>query len=76
MLSGILSYAAQSAAPLDGSMLLALFALGHAVPLLCVAICMQGAMSRFRGNAAVRDALPTISGTLMLALAAYYVVLA
>lgn len=71
----ILGYASAGASAGYASMLLACFALGHALPIVSVAFGVNGA-SRFLERYAVRQAASVVSAALMLALSAYYAVLA
>lgn len=72
---GILSYASASGNAGYASILLACFAVGHALPIVAAAFGVNGA-SRFLERHAVRQAASVISGALMFALSAYYAVLA
>jgi cytochrome c-type biogenesis protein len=72
---GIIAYAAGAGAPLAGSAMLACFALGHALPLAAAAIGAKHAAALLE-RYTMRRAASVVSGTLMLALAAYYGVLA
>jgi len=70
----ILVITARMGSPLFGMLLLAIFALGHSVPLIACGVAgarFNAFLSRFRLDQAAAIA----SGTLMLALGAYYVVL-
>ncbi len=70
----ILFYTARIGSPQFGMLLLGIFALGHSVPLVAYGIAggrVNALLSRFRLDQAAAIA----SGTLMLALGAYYVVL-
>jgi cytochrome c-type biogenesis protein len=70
----ILLYTAKIGSPSYGMLLLAIFALGHSAPLVAYGIAggrVNQLLSRFRLDQAAAIA----SGTLMLALGAYYVVL-
>ncbi|HKU66890.1 MAG TPA: cytochrome c biogenesis protein CcdA [Candidatus Baltobacteraceae bacterium] len=72
---GILAYASAAANAAYASMLLACFALGHAVPVIAVAFGVNKA-SRFLQRYSVRQAAGVVSGALMLGLSMYYAVLA
>lgn len=73
----ILAYASASGSACYGAALLALFALGHAAPMIALAIGAQRATGMFyRYGGAGRRAGSTVSAGLMLCLAAYYAVLA
>jgi cytochrome c biogenesis protein CcdA len=72
---GIIAYSSAMGDPLYGSALLATFALGHALPVLFVGAGAQR-IAALLSNANLKHAASTAAATLMLALAAYYVVLA
>lgn len=75
LMAAILTYTSASGDPLYGSILLASFALGHAMPLAAVSAFahkVTAAFSRMNLN----DAAATVAAVLTLALAAYYAVLA
>lgn len=72
---GILAYTSASGDALYAAMLLACFALGHALPIIAVAFGAHGTTSIFR-RYAVRQASNVVSASLMLGLAAYYALLA
>lgn len=72
---GILRYTSAAGDPVYGSALLASFALGHALPILTVG-ASAGAFSALLTRYAVRRAAAVLSAALMLALGAYYAVLA
>jgi cytochrome c biogenesis protein CcdA len=71
----ILAYTTASGDPLYGSSLLAVFAMGHALPLLGVGAGAQK-IATMLSRANLQDAASTVAAALMLALAAYYAVLA
>jgi cytochrome c-type biogenesis protein len=70
---GILAYTSAVGSVAYGSALLACYALGHALPIVAVASGMRGVTGMLRRNS-VRQAAAVVSGTLMLALAAFYAV--
>lgn len=70
---GILAYTSAAGSPLYGSVLLACFALGHALPLVALATGVRRV--RLCLNGETRTAGAVVSGTLMLALSAYYAVI-
>jgi len=72
---GVLSYTSAAGDPVYGSALLASFALGHALPILTVG-ASAGAFSALLTRYSVRRAASVLGAALMLALAAYYAVLA
>jgi cytochrome c biogenesis protein CcdA len=72
---GIIAYTSASGDPLYGSTLLAVFALGHALPVLCVGAGAQR-LALILSNGIVKHAVSTTAAALMFALAAYYAVLA
>lgn len=71
----IIAYAASAGDPLYGSALLGVYALGHALPVFAAASGARGA-TRLAEKYATAHAASLIAGTLMLAIAAYYAVLA
>ncbi len=71
----ILAYTSASGDALYGSTLLAVFAVGHALPLLGVGFGVQQ-LGELLAGPRLRAAASTASATLMLSLAAYYAVLA
>jgi cytochrome c biogenesis protein CcdA len=71
----ILAYAGAAGDAGYGSALMASFALGHALPLIALALG-SGAFTRVFHRYAFRRAAGVVNGTLMLALAGYYGVLA
>lgn len=75
LIVGIVGYTSSAGDPLYGSALLACFGLGHALPLFPVAIGASS-ISRALSGHAVRQAAAVVSATLMIALGAYYAVLA
>ena len=72
---GILAYTSAAGDPLYGSALLACFALGHALPVFAVATGARG-VGVILERLVVRQAASVLSAAMMLALAAYYGVLA
>jgi thiol:disulfide interchange protein len=72
---GILAYTSQSGDALYGSALLAIFAFGHTLPLLGVGGGARRLAVLF-SNGNVTSAVSTAAAALMLALSAYYAVLA
>ena len=75
LMLGILAYTTSSGSAAYGSAMLACFALGHALPIIGVAFgssAITTALQRY----GVRQAASVVSATLMLALSAYYAVLA
>ncbi|HET9097710.1 MAG TPA: cytochrome c biogenesis protein CcdA [Candidatus Baltobacteraceae bacterium] len=72
---GILTYTSAAGNAAYGSALLACFALGHALPVMGVALGTGGVMGVLQ-RYGVRRAAGVVSATLMLGLAAYYAVLA
>lgn len=75
LVAAIVAYTSASGGAAYGSMLLACFALGHAFPIVPVAFGATGAV-RLLQRYSVRQAACVVSATLMLALSAYYAVLA
>ncbi len=75
MLLGIVTYSAAAGNSGYAGALLACFALGHALPVFCVAAGAGGVGAVLR-RYALRQAAGVVSATLMLALAGYYAVLA
>lgn len=71
----ILAYAGSAGDPLYGSALLGVYALGHALPVFAAAAGARGAGRLFEKYAAAHAA-SLVAGTLMLAISAYYAVLA
>ncbi len=71
---GILALAASSGNAVYGSALLAVFALGHALPLLFIGSC--SGLRVVRPSLEWRTAGATVAGSLLLALGAYYGLLA
>ena len=71
----ILAYCSQISSPAYAALLLSVFALGHAVPvvLLSSGVCV---LSRFGAACRLDDAFRIVSGGLMLALCGYYLCLA
>jgi cytochrome c biogenesis protein CcdA len=75
LVAGIVAYTSASGSAAYGSLLLVSFALGHALPIIPVAFGVNRA-ARLLQRHAVRQAASVVSATLMLALSAYYAVLA
>lgn len=75
VLTAIVAYAAAGGDPLYGSLLLACYAAGHSLPLFAAAAGAGGAAALLQ-RYSVRHATALLGGTLMLAVAAYYAVLA
>jgi cytochrome c biogenesis protein CcdA len=71
----VIAYTSASADPLYGSGLLAAFAIGHALPLIGAGAAAHHLSTLVLG-ANLRNAANTVGAALMLALAAYYAVLA
>lgn len=71
----IVAYGAAAGSAVYASTLLACFALGHALPILAVALGTQR-VSDVLGRHSVRQAVSVVSATLMLGLAGYYAILA
>jgi cytochrome c biogenesis protein CcdA len=74
-IAGIAGLTTLAGHPLQGSLLLATFALGHGSPLLAAG-ALGTRISALFARLAASEAPAVIAGTLMLALAAYYGVLA
>ena len=72
---GIAAYASASGDPIYGAELLACFGLGHALPIFGAAIGANKVM-RLVGRISMQAAAEVVSATLMLALSAYYGILA
>lgn len=72
---GILAYTSASGDALYSSLILACFALGHALPILAAAFGAHGAANVFQ-RYTVRASATVVSASLMLGLAGYYAVLA
>jgi cytochrome c biogenesis protein CcdA len=75
LIVGILAYTSAAGNAGYGSLLLACFALGHALPIVPVALSANGA-TRILQRYSVQQAASVVSATLMLGLSAYYAVLA
>lgn len=75
LLAAILAYSSAADAPRYGAELSAAYALGHGLPVLFAAVGSGGVM-RLLQRFSVRRAAATVSGTIMIALAGYYVVMA
>jgi cytochrome c-type biogenesis protein len=71
----ILAYTSTSGDPWYGSALLAIFAVGHALPLLGIGAGAQR-VGALLARPRLKSATSTAAATLMLSLAAYYAVLA
>lgn len=72
---GILAYTSSSGDALYSCLVLACFALGHALPILAAAFGVHGAANVFQ-RYAIRAGATVVSASLMLGLAGYYAVLA
>jgi cytochrome c biogenesis protein CcdA len=72
---GIVAYTSAMGSVLYGSMLLACFSIGHALPLLAVGFGASRFASIWQA-CGVRKATEVLSGSMMLAVGAYYAVLA
>lgn len=72
---GILTYTSAIGNAVYGSALLLCYALGHALPIVAVAFGMRGVTGVLERHT-MRQAASVVSGTLMLALAAFYGILA
>ncbi|MGZ3499202.1 MAG: cytochrome c biogenesis CcdA family protein [Vulcanimicrobiaceae bacterium] len=75
LLVGILAYTSEAGDPLYGALLLGLFAVGHAAPVIAAGLGASAAGS-FLKRYAMTQAAAVVAGALMLALAGYYAVLA
>lgn len=75
LIAAIAAYTSAAGNALYGSLLLACFALGHALPLLFVT-CGASAVARLLSGQALRRAAAVVGASLMLGLAGYYAVLA
>ncbi|MDQ2680525.1 MAG: hypothetical protein M3Y21_05820 [Candidatus Eremiobacteraeota bacterium] len=73
LLLSIVAYTSSVGRPVYGAMLLACFALGHALPLLMLSIGATGCL-RIWEQLRVREAASVVSGALMVFLALYYAV--
>lgn len=75
VIAGVLAYSGATGNPAFAALCLASFALGHAVPILFVAVT-GGRMTTYVRRPAIAEAMQTLSGGLTLALAGYYWVVA
>jgi thiol:disulfide interchange protein DsbD len=75
LIVGILAYTSAAGSAGYGSLLLACFALGHALPIAAAAFGANG-VTRCLQRYSVRQAATVVSAALMLGLSAYYAVLA
>jgi cytochrome c-type biogenesis protein len=74
MIAVIVAYTSLVGHPIYGSLLLAVFGIGHSVPLLCYGL-VDARFSRWVSRFSFEQALQIASGTMMLVLGAFYLVL-